>query len=117
MVPVGSSAKKTRKSPTLKRNSGGSVPAKPYYVSDTGFGKAMNTHLNVHRDGLGDGPDIILASFRQADPLQSRFLWFRMSSMVKPSSATTSSNDVPGLSSNHSLERRSDSASSDREVL
>ncbi|MGP8243309.1 MAG: hypothetical protein ACLQVN_02200 [Bryobacteraceae bacterium] len=52
----------------------------------------------------GDGANVGLGLFGEDDPLHAGSLGPRTCSIVKPSSATTSSNGMPELLRNHSLE-------------
>src|SRR5579864_7005151 len=74
------------------------------HVAHTCHGEPVNGGENLHRALLRDGANLGFGLFRKDHPLHAGLLSPRTCSIVNPSSVTTSSNGMPWLFLNHSLE-------------
>ena len=74
----------------------GRVAAKEFLqTAGTVLGQTMNSRQDVHGDVLRDGVDVGFGFVGKTNPLQAGSLAWRISSMLKPNSAATSSKEVP----------------------
>ena len=72
-----------------------STPLEFLHIAVAVFGQTVNGRQDVHGDVLRDGADIGFGFVGETNTLQAGSLALRISSMLKPNSATTSSKEVP----------------------